>query len=266
LLVAPQLAAVEAGPGGGVEAGHLRRAEQQVRPEALVAGVRRALVASGVEVLEGRAASALARDSRGWRVATGADVHRGDAVVIAAGVESAALLAPLGVRIPIAAAKGYSRTYARDPSGPTCALYLEGPKVAISAFDDGVRVSGTLELGARSLALSSRRLAAISAAAQEAMPGWRMPSRPDDWAGMRSLSPDGLPFIGPVPGLAGLHLATAHATLGITLAPATGEMLAQQLLDGAPSGAAAAFDPGRYVGRRTNWKNTNWKRNTRRMQ
>jgi D-amino-acid dehydrogenase len=124
-------------------------------------------------------------------------------------------------------------------------------------FDEGVRVSGTLEVGARSLALSSRRLAAISAAAQEAMPGWRMSPRPADWAGMRSLSPDGLPLIGPVPGLDGVHLATAHGTLGITLAPATGEMLAQQLLDGAPRGAAAAFDPGRFVGSPTSSKNTN---------
>ena len=50
---------------------------------------------------------------------------------------------------------------------------------------------------------------------------------------MRSLSPDGLPFIGPVPGMDGVHLAAGHATLGITLAPLTGELLAGMLLDGA---------------------------------
>jgi D-amino-acid dehydrogenase len=251
-LTGSEMRGLEPALGPGVVGGVLARDEQRVRPEALVAGLQRALAASGVEVLEGRPVTALTRDCRHWLVVTGADVRRADAVVIAAGVESAALLAPLGVHVPIAAAKGYSRTYARDPSGPKRAVYLEGPKVAVSAFDEGVRVSGTLELGARSLALSARRLAAITAAAQKAMPDWRMPSRPDDWAGMRSLSPDGLPFIGPVPGLEGVNLATAHATLGITLAPATGEMLARQLLDGAPSGAAAAFDPGRFVGRRTN--------------
>jgi D-amino-acid dehydrogenase len=265
-LSAADVAAAEPALGPGVVGGVLARDEQRVRPETLVAGVHRALAASGVEVLEGSPVSSIGRDGPRWLVSGAWGVRGGDAVVIAAGVDSAALLAPLGVRVPIAAAKGYSRTYARDPSGPTCALYLEGPKVAISAFDEGVRVSGTLELGARSLALSSRRLAAISAAAQEAMPGWRLPSRPADWAGMRSLSPDGLPLIGPVPGLEGVHLATAHATLGITLAPATGEMLTQHLLDGAPSGAAAAFDPGRFVGRHTDRKNTNWKSNTRRMQ
>jgi D-amino-acid dehydrogenase len=265
-LSAEEVLAVEPALGPGVVGGVLARDEQRVRPEALVAGLYRALAASGVEVLESAPVTSIRRDGGRWLVSGAWGVRDGDAIVIAAGVESVALLAPLGVRVPIAAAKGYSRTYARDPSGPNCALYLEGPKVAISVFDEGVRVSGTLELGARSLALSSRRLAAISAAAQEAMPGWRMSPPPVDWAGMRSLSPDGLPFVGPVPGLDGVHLATAHGTLGITLAPATGEMLAQQLLDGAPSGAAAAFDPGRFVGRHTSPKNTNWNSNTRRMQ
>jgi D-amino-acid dehydrogenase len=156
------------------------------------------------------------------------------------------LTAPLGRRFPIVAAKGYSRTYRPDPSGPRRAVYLEGPKVAVSAYDGGVRVSGTLELGAQGLGLSSRRLAAITAGAQRAMPGWRMPSDPQDWAGMRSMSPDGLPLIGPVPGRPGLHVATAHATLGITLAPATGELLAGLLLDGRRDPLLEAFDPARF--------------------
>ena len=169
------------------------------------------------------------------------------AVVLAAGIETVELSASLGVRLPIVAAKGYSRTYRPDPSGPRRAVYLEGPKVAISAFDGGVRVSGTLELGAQGLALSSRRLGAITAGAQRAMPGWRMPADPQDWAGMRSLSPDGLPLIGALPGQPGLHVATAHATLGITLAPATGELMAGLLLDGIRDPLLDAFDPARFA-------------------
>jgi len=64
---------------------------------------------------------------------------------------------------------------------------------------------------------------------------------------MRSLSPDGLPYIGPVPGLPGVHLATGHATLGITLAPLTGELLAAMLLDGARDELLSAFDPARAI-------------------
>jgi len=66
---------------------------------------------------------------------------------------------------------------------------------------------------------------------------------------MRPLSPDGLPYIGPVPGLDGVHLATGHATLGITLAPLTGELIASRLLEGAHDELLSAFDPARALRR-----------------
>lgn len=228
--------------------GLIARVDRRVRPESLCDGVRRALVAGGAELLEHTPVSGLGRDGPGWIVAGEGARRRGDAVVLAGGVASAGLLERLGVRLPIVAAKGYSRTYPSDRTGPRQALYLETPKVAISVFDGAVRVSGTLELGARGLGLSDRRLRAITAAAQRALPGWQMPSSPRDWAGMRSLSPDGLPFIGPVPGLDGLHVAAGHGTLGITLAPLTGELVADLVLEGRGSGALAAFDPARAIG------------------
>jgi D-amino-acid dehydrogenase len=244
---AEELRGLEPALGPGLLGGMIAHGEGRVRPERLTAGAHRALVARGVEVIEGVPVTRLARDGQEWLAETPSGPRRAQAVVIAGGVDSARLLAAHGRRLPIVAAKGYSRTYARDPSGPQQPLYLEGPKVAISVYEEGVRVSGTLELGARNLSLSSRRLSAITAAAQKALPGWQMPAQPRDWAGMRSLSPDGLPYIGPVPGLDGVHLATGHATLGITLAPLTGEMVAGMLLDGARDELLSAFDPARAI-------------------
>jgi D-amino-acid dehydrogenase len=221
--------------------------DRRVRPELFTAGLARALATRGVDVRQDATVTGLTRERGHWLLRIGGEPLEASAVVIAAGVATARLLEPLGIRLPVAAAKGYSRTYDVDPSGPRRALYLEGPKVAVSAFDGGVRVSGTLELGARGLALSQRRLAAITDGAQQALPGWRMPPRPRDWAGMRSLSPDGLPLIGAVAGHDGLHVATAHATLGITLAPATGELLSKLLLDGEHDPLLAAFDPARFA-------------------
>ena len=248
---AEELRALEPALGPELLGGVIAHGEGRVRPERFTEGVHRALIGRGVEVLEGTRVTGLTRERTGaWLLETpGGEPRAAHAVVIAGGVASAQLLAGHGLRLPIAAAKGYSRTYARHPTGPRQALYLEGPKVAISAFEEGVRVSGTLELGARSLALSPRRLAALTAAAQRALPGWQMPPQPRDWAGMRSLSPDGLPYIGPVPGLDGVHLATAHGTLGITLAPLTGQLLAGLLLDGAGDELLGAFDPGRALRR-----------------
>jgi D-amino-acid dehydrogenase len=248
-LTAAEVTAHEPALHAGVVGGMLARGERRVRPETLTGGLRRRLVAAGAEVHEDTPVTGLVRDGSRWLAQTRIGSVAGDAVVLSNGVACARLLARLGVHLPIAAAKGYSRTYPPDASGPRGALYLEGPKVAISAFAGGIRVSGTLELGARSLAFSARRLTAIAAAAQRAMPRWRPAGAPDDWAGMRSLSPDGLPYVGPVPGLDGLHVATAHATLGITLAPATGELVADALA-GRTSGAPfPAFDPARCARR-----------------
>jgi D-amino-acid dehydrogenase len=248
-LTAAEATAIEPALDSGVVGGMLARGERRVRPESLTAGLQRRLVAAGTDVHELAPVAALAREGSTWRARTPAHDVTGDAVVLANGVDATRLLARLGLRLPIAAAKGYSRTYALDPTAPRQALYLEAPKVAVSVFAESVRVSGTLELGARSLALSPRRLTAIAAGAQRAMPRWRPPGPPRDWAGMRSLSPDGLPYIGPVPGLDGLHVATAHATLGITLAPATGELVADALVRGTSPARLAAFDPGRALRR-----------------
>jgi D-amino-acid dehydrogenase len=246
-LSADELRGLEPALADTVLGGIIAHGERRIRPEILTAGIHRALAERGITVLEGAPVTHLAKRGGEWRTDGPAGEERADAVVIAAGVASSRLLAAHRRHLPIAAAKGYSRTYPPHETGPRQPVYLEDPKVAISVFETGVRVSGTLELGARTLGLSARRLAAITAAAQRALPGWEMPPRRRDWAGMRSLSPDGLPYIGPVPGLDGIHLAAGHATLGMTLAPLTGELLAGMLVDGARHELLTAFDPARAI-------------------
>ena len=199
----------------------------------------------GAEVVENSPVQEIRRQGSGWTVIGETDSWRADAVVLANGVQAGALLRRLGVRLSIVAAKGYSRTFEGVSSGPSRPLYLEEPKVAISVFDGAARVSGTLELGAVTLELSARRLAAITAAAREALPGWQIPEASADWAGMRSLSPDGVPYVGPIAGHDGLFVAAGHATLGITLAPLTGELLCDQIVGDVDDPLLAAFDPAR---------------------
>jgi D-amino-acid dehydrogenase len=249
---APELLTLEPALSERVMGGLKAAGERRVRPESFVDGVHRRVRELGAAVSERTAARNLRRDAGRWLVQTDAGEFRGDAVVLANGVASAGLLEGLGVTLPLAAAKGYSRTFARTASGPARPVYLETPKVSISPFDGGVRVSGTLELGARTLGLSQRRLRAITAATQAAMPRWQMPPDPRDWAGMRSMSPDGLPFVGGIPGQPGLSVATGHTTLGITFAPLSGELLADLILDGGTDPLLAAFDPARAIRRHNN--------------
>jgi len=67
------------------------------------------------------------------------------------------------------------------------------------------------------------------------------------WSGVRPVTPDGHPLVGPVPGLAGLWVAAGHGPIGVLAAPATARMLAEHLVDGRPDPAAAPFDPARFT-------------------
>ena len=67
------------------------------------------------------------------------------------------------------------------------------------------------------------------------------------WSGVRPVTPDGQPLVGPVPGLAGLWVAAGHGPIGVLAAPATARMLAEHLVGGRPDPAAAPFDPARFA-------------------
>lgn len=67
------------------------------------------------------------------------------------------------------------------------------------------------------------------------------------WSGVRPVTPDGRPLVGPVPGLAGLWVAAGHGPIGVLAAPATARMLADHLVGGRPDPAAARFDPARFT-------------------
>jgi glycine/D-amino acid oxidase-like deaminating enzyme len=145
---AEELRELEPALGPDLVGGVIADGERRVRPELFTRGLRRAVEARGAEVRQGAPVTALGRDDGAWLVRTPSATFRAAHVVLAAGMACKRLLAGLGVRLSIAAAKGYSRTYAAGPTAPRRALYLEAPKVAVSVFDGGVRVSGTLEPGA----------------------------------------------------------------------------------------------------------------------
>jgi len=65
--------------------------------------------------------------------------------------------------------------------------------------------------------------------------------------GMRPLTPDGLPLIGRMPGYENVFVATGHGMIGVTLAPVTGELIAEMVVDGARPSLAAPFDPARFT-------------------
>ncbi len=72
----------------------------------------------------------------------------------------------------------------------------------------------------------------------------------DSWAGLRPFAADGMPVLGAIGAIRGLHIATAHYRNGILLAPITAKLIAESLVSGAGPECFGIFGPGRFTPRR----------------
>lgn len=222
--------------------------ERHVRPESVTRALADAVRQRGGTIHEHEYVTRITRTGAGkWRVATDSgQVSISDRVVVAAGFHTKELLKRLRVRVPIEAAKGVSATITGEGQAPAHALKLFEDMVACSPFDDGLRLSGTFDIGDRSTRINDKRLAMIIAQGQRYLENWH-PTRADiEWAGHRPTSADDLPIVGEVSGQPGLYLASGHGTLGITLGPITGALAAKELLDGEPQELLQPFRLERF--------------------
>jgi D-amino-acid dehydrogenase len=228
---------------GGLHA----RVDRFVRPEELTAGLAARLRQEGVEIRDGQELVHLARRAGGWRLVTSGGEIEADRVVVAAGVATAPILRRLGARDAVVGARGYSVTLPGRGAPPRHALYLAEAKLGLSPYAGGVRIAGVFELGVSDPTAPAGAGEKLLAAARPYLAGW-LPEADGEvqaWAGLRPASADGLPLLGPVPGLEGVFLATGHGMLGVTLAPATAALLAPVVLGEPAPPELAPFDPGR---------------------
>jgi D-amino-acid dehydrogenase len=247
-LDARQLVALEpALDRARVAAGLHARVDRFVRPEQLTAGLAERLRADGVEIHEGCELRTLTYQAGVWALESSCGPVRAGRVVVAAGLPTAPLLRRLGVRLPLMGARGYSVTIPGRGTPPRHALYLAEAKLGLSPFEAGVRIAGVFELGASSDNVVAGVGERLLAAARPYLAGWQPEADGpvDAWAGLRPSTPDGLPLIGALPGLDGIYLATGHGMLGVTLAPATANLLAPLVLEGRVAPELTLFDPAR---------------------
>jgi D-amino-acid dehydrogenase len=229
-----------------VQAGFLVPGERTVEPSSLLAGLHAALAGCGVQVLEHHRVDGFeTRASRVTAVRTAAGLVSADEVVIAAGVWSKPLLAKLERRLPLASGKGYS-VFIPIRNRPRHSLYLLEAKVGASAFGDSVRLAGTMELTGDAEAIPNRRIRALHRFGRQYLSGAEGLPASAGWAGLRPIAPDGLPIIGRVPPWTNVTVATAHAMLGVTLGPVTGQAVAQLICNGEPPQALKPFALDRF--------------------
>lgn len=165
------------------------------------------------------------------RVVTNKQSFIADAYVVALGSFSPLLLRPLDIDIPVYPVKGYSITVPMidDGGAPQSTVMDETYKVAITRLGDRIRIGGTAEVGDYNIRLNDRRRAVLDRSLGELFPQGGDLSRSTFWSGLRPMTPDGPPIIGPTH-LGNLYLNTGHGTLGWTMACGSGRIIADQIM------------------------------------
>lgn len=153
---------------------------------------------------------------------------RADAFVLALGSLSPQLAAPLGLRLPIYPAKGYSVTMPvkDEAAAHQVSLTDDEYKLVFSRLGDRLRIAGTAELNGYDRQLNRVRCEAIVRRVEQLFPGAGDSSRAQFWSGLRPATPSNVPIIGRSK-LANLFLNTGHGTLGWTHACGSGKSVAR---------------------------------------
>ena len=184
--------------------------------------------AQGVEFRYGATIEAIESDGeRVTGVRIDGRVETADRYVLALGSWSPRLLRPLGIDLPVYPLKGYSLTIPiTDPEmAPTSTILDESYKIAITRFDQRIRVGGMAEVAGFDLRLDPRRRATLEKVVNDLYPRGGDLSRATFWTGLRPATPDGTPVVGETR-LRNLYLNTGHGTLGWTMACGSGRYLA----------------------------------------
>ncbi|WBH34815.1 D-amino acid dehydrogenase 1 [Pseudomonas aeruginosa] len=174
-------------------------------------------------------------------------LEKADRYVLALGSYSPQMLAPLGLKVPIYPLKGYSLTVPIiDPAmSPTSTILDETYKVAITRFDNRIRVGGMAEIAGFDLSLNPARRDTLEMVTADLYPKGGDLSQATFWTGLRPATPDGTPIVGATP-YRNLYLNTGHGTLGWTMSCGSGRVLADVMSAKKAQISIAGLDISRY--------------------
>jgi glycine/D-amino acid oxidase-like deaminating enzyme len=230
----------------------------QVHPAEFTTMMMRAAAAQGAELLIGRVTAIAQHHGRATGVIVGDEMIEGDAVVVAMGPWS--ILAASSLPLPaVFGLKGHSLVFDTGDAVPGEAIFIEYREQTGTVLSPEVfpRADGTTYVCAISSEMplptdpaqvapdpgAIERLEAMCAALSPMLSPAKILARQ---ACYRPITADGLPLIGRVPGVAGAYVATGHSVWGILNAPATGEAMAELIVDGSAHKVdLRPFDPSR---------------------
>ncbi len=199
-------------------------------PDLFMQGLREKLVSLGVPFKEGEEVVRFTKDGHKVRMAHTRDGEfEADQFVIATGTWSTDLLKTVGFKLPLVSGKGYNMTLPTPRQMPALCSILTEARVAVTPMGHALRFGGTMELGATTLNIDEERVNGMVKSIPQYFPQFRESDFQDQrvWSGFRPCSPDGMPFIGNVPGMDNLWVGTGHGMMGMSLGPISGKLLSQ---------------------------------------
>lgn len=242
-IAGPELPDFDPGVRPGLAGGFHYACDASVRPDRLNAAWSERLRSRGVLLKEHCRLERVHRD--GGRI-QGIETSRGmltaDHYVFALGARSTLWSKQLGVSIPIEPGKGYSLTMPRPERAPRHPILFPEKKVGVSPFAESLRLGSMMEFVGYDTTIPPHRITQLRDAARPFLVASVDGPAEETWYGWRPMTWDSLPIIGGVPGLANAFLATGHNMIGLTLAPATGRLIAD-LVTGRPP----FLDPSPYA-------------------
>jgi D-amino-acid dehydrogenase len=177
------------------------------------------------------------------------EVLQADQYVVALGSYTRALMQGLDIAIPVYPVKGYSLTVPviNPAMAPVSTVMDETYKVAITRFDDRIRVGGMAELAGFDLSLNPRRRETLEMVLGSLFPNGGDASKSLFWTGLRPMTPDGTPIIGKVSETYNnVWLNTGHGTLGWTMACGSAQVLADLMAGQKPAIQSDDLSLSRY--------------------
>ena len=221
--------------------------DAQVRPDVLNRNWTEQLRKRGVEFVENcQLLSTKKRDGKIIALVTSHGEMTADKFVFATGAWSSKLGRELECQIPIEPGKGYSLTMKRPSICPTHAMLFPEHKVGVTPFDEGYRLGSMMEFAGFDESIPARRIQQLRDSAEPYLKEPHTEAVEEEWYGWRPMTWDSLPIIGRAPKIENAWLATGHNMLGLSLAPATGRLIAELVQGEKPHIDASAFRPKRF--------------------
>jgi D-amino-acid dehydrogenase len=241
-----ELEAFEPALRTGLAGGWYYDHDAHLRPDKLMSSWRQSLEARGALILENCGFDDFrSRNGRACSAHTPRGELAADLFVVATGAWTPLLNWKLGCRVPIQPGKGYSMTMPRPAVCPTFPLIFPETRVAVTPFQSGYRLGSTMEFAGYDDSLRPARLQLLRDGSRDYLKEPYCDPVLEEWCGWRPMTYDSLPIIDRTPSCENVFIAAGHNMLGLSMATATGKLVAE-LAGGTPP----HIDPTPYrVGR-----------------